>query len=49
MFKSIETEYDLTAQVNNIIHKFEPHLAKKDLEIAFIQTKSTMFMQIKNA
>ena len=29
------TEYDLTAQVNNIIHKFEPHLAKKDLEIRF--------------
>lgn len=29
------TEYDLTAQVNNIILKFEPHLAKKDLEISF--------------
>ena len=29
------TEYDLTAQVNRIIHKLEPHFVQKDLDINF--------------
>lgn len=33
--KILQTDYNLTDQINRIIHKLEPHFIKKDLEIRF--------------
>ena len=33
--KILRTDYNLTEQIDRIIHKLEPHFVKKDLEIRF--------------
>ena len=43
----LRTNYNLTEQINRIIHMLEPHFVKKDLEIRFHADSEYVCTQIK--